>query len=155
MKKVLLKRRTPLPSSLAAKHRMEAGKPKDTRPEMELRAALITLGSKGFEVNHKALTDLRRNADIAFLSERIAIFIDGCFWHGCPKHGTWPKANAEFWRAKIERNKERDIDTNKKLRAAGWKVVRVWEHENMVKVAKRISKLLEVRASSQRGVQEG
>ncbi len=149
-----MKRRTPLPSSLAAKHRMQAGKPTDTKPEIELRSALIASANNDFEVNYKVVEGLRRNADIAFLNEKIAVFVDGCFWHGCPKHGTWPKANAEFWRAKIERNKERDIDTNNKLRAAGWKVVRVWEHENMAKVAKRILKLLEVRASSQRGVQE-
>ena len=71
----------------------------------------------------------RRVADIAFPGLRIAIFIDGCFWHGCPEHATWPKQNAEFWRQKIEANCARDTDTNERLRNIGWTVLRFWEHE--------------------------
>lgn len=69
---------------------------------------------------------------------RLAVFVDGCFWHGCPVHATWPKTNAEFWRAKIEKNRVRDRDTNRRLREEGWTVVRVWEHEDVDEAADRI-----------------
>jgi DNA mismatch endonuclease (patch repair protein) len=80
----------------------------------------------------------RRTADIAFTRLKIAVFVDGCFWHGCPAHGTWPKANAAWWRAKIEGNIARDRDTNERLRAAGWHVIRVWSHANPTLVAGRV-----------------
>jgi DNA mismatch endonuclease (patch repair protein) len=134
----------PKPTSLAAKHRMEVTKSKNTKPEIELRSALCALGINRYRVDYK-FSDLRRKADIVFVRKKVAIFVDGCFWHGCPKHGTWPKANARFWRTKIEKNKERDIDTNKKLRAAGWKVIRIWEHEDMNKTAKNLMKILDKR----------
>jgi DNA mismatch endonuclease (patch repair protein) len=148
VKKNSLSSLRPIPSSLAAKHRMEAAKPKNTRPEIELRLALCSLGINRYKVDYKLMIGVRRKADIAFPAKKIAVFVDGCFWHGCPKHGTWPKANAQFWRAKIEQNKERDIDTNKKLKAAGWKIIRVWEHENMSKVAKKMEKLMKIRVSN-------
>ncbi len=66
------------------------------------------------------------------------MFVDGCFWHGCDEHGTWPKQNADWWREKIEANQRRDRDTDARLRAAGWTVIRVWEHENAVTAADRI-----------------
>jgi DNA mismatch endonuclease, patch repair protein len=67
---------------------------------------------------------------MAFRSSRVAVFIDSCFWHGCPQHATWPKANAAWWAAKIEANKVRDLDTNRRLIDAGWRLIRVWEHED-------------------------
>jgi DNA mismatch endonuclease (patch repair protein) len=82
---------------------------------------------------------------VVFGPAKVAIFVDGCFWHGCPIHGTWPKANAEFWREKIERNKERDADTNQRLKEAGWKVIRVWEHENPKEVAEKIAQIVQER----------
>ena len=75
-------------------------------------------------------------------SLKVAIFVDGCFWHGCPIHGTWPKANAEWWKTKILGNIARDRDTDKKLKALGWRVIRVWEHEDAKKAAKRIRRLV-------------
>ena len=72
------------------------------------------------------------------LGERVAIFVDGCFWHGCPVHGTWPKQNAAYWRAKIDQNKRRDRDTDERLREAGWHVVRFWEHEDLEQAAEKI-----------------
>jgi DNA mismatch endonuclease (patch repair protein) len=69
--------------------------------------------------------------DFVFARQRWAVFVDGCFWHGCPEHVTWPKANAEWWRAKILANRVRDGDTDARLRASGWTVVRVWEHEDV------------------------
>lgn len=73
---------------------------------------------------------------------RVAVYVDGCFWHGCPLHGTWPKANADWWREKIERNRRRDDETNHILDAAGWTVVRVWEHEDPKGAADRISSIV-------------
>ena len=67
--------------------------------------------------------------DFAFPKLRVAIFVDGCFWHGCPRHGTLPRTNARFWREKIARNRERDREVNRELRHRGWRVVRIWEHE--------------------------
>lgn len=67
--------------------------------------------------------------DLTFVAARVAVFVDGCFWHACPAHGVAPKANAEFWRAKIGRNAARDVEVNRLLRAEGWTVLRVWEHE--------------------------
>jgi DNA mismatch endonuclease, patch repair protein len=150
----MTKDQRPKASSVAAKHRMEAGKPKDTKPEIELRIALRSLGLEHFQTNQKVIKGSRRDVDIVFPTQKIAVFIDGCFWHGCPKHGTWPKANSEFWFAKIQRNKKRDKDTNKKLRAAGWKVVRIWEHENPIRAAKKIAKFLAVRDSTELFVSE-
>ena len=82
---------------------------------------------------------MRRRADVAFPLDRIAVFVDGCFWHGCPEHGTSPKANAEWWRAKIDANKERDRQTNVFVVKAGWVPVRVWEHEDPAAAAERIA----------------
>lgn len=73
---------------------------------------------------------IRRRADILFTKARVAVFVDGCFWHKCPVHGTEPKANAEWWRAKLQRNVERDRDTDRRLEEAGWTVIRLWEHED-------------------------
>ncbi|MBI3885287.1 MAG: very short patch repair endonuclease [Opitutae bacterium] len=70
----------------------------------------------------------RVKPDFVFRAARMAVFVDGCFWHGCPKHATWPKTRAAFWRAKILRNRERDRQVDRRLRQLGWRVVRVWEH---------------------------
>jgi DNA mismatch endonuclease (patch repair protein) len=88
------------------------------------------------------LPDTQRTADIAFASAKVAIFLDGCFWHGCPLHASWPKTNSAWWREKIETNRRRDRDTDQRLAALGWTVVRVWEHEAMVDAADRISQLI-------------
>ncbi|WP_082164331.1 very short patch repair endonuclease [Mycolicibacterium obuense] len=80
----------------------------------------------------------RRRADIVFTRARIAVFVDGCFWHSCPKHGTSPKANAEWWREKLEMNVKRDRDTDSRLRAAGWTVIRIWEHEDSADAAAKV-----------------
>ncbi|GAA4193332.1 hypothetical protein GCM10022219_15000 [Microbacterium oryzae] len=80
----------------------------------------------------------RRRADIVFTRQRTAIFIDGCFWHSCPIHGTKPRRNADYWRPKLRRNVERDRETDKLLRDAGWAVLRFWEHEPPKLVAEAI-----------------
>lgn len=80
----------------------------------------------------------RRRADIVFTRWRVAVFIDGCFWHGCPEHGTVPAGNREYWAPKLERNVARDRETNAMARAEGWAVVRIWEHEMPVAAVERI-----------------
>jgi DNA mismatch endonuclease (patch repair protein) len=82
---------------------------------------------------------MRRRADIVFAKKRVVVFVDGCFWHGCPEHGTWPKENRQWWREKIEANVARDRDTDTRLRASGWTVVRVWEHEDPLQAAGAIA----------------
>ena len=127
----------PLASSDAARKRMLAAKVRDTKPERELRSQLHRLGLR-FRVQQKLLDGLRRKADIVFRPTKVAVFTDGCFWHGCPIHATWPKQNAEFWRDKIETNRRRDADTDARLTEAGWLVIRVWEHEDALEAARRI-----------------
>jgi DNA mismatch endonuclease (patch repair protein) len=132
----------PKASSFAAKRRMEAAKPKDTLPEIKLRTALEEIGIH-FEVDVKPIENLQRRADILVREDKIAVFVDGCFWHGCPIHGTQAKANAEFWADKIKRNKERDADTNRRLEADGWTVIRIWEHDDYIEAAKKIAQMIE------------
>lgn len=95
-----------------------------------------------YRVDFAVLKKPRRVADIAFPGLKIAVFVDGCFWHGCPEHASWPKQNAEFWRQKIETNRARDMDTDSRLVALGWGVIRVWEHESPVSAAQKIMGLV-------------
>src|SRR5512141_2942032 len=127
----------PRPSSAAAQRRMQSTRRRDTSGEMALRAALRALGLR-YRVDFK-LPGTRRRADVAFIRAKVAVFVDGCFWHGCPEHGTWPKHNAEYWRRKIERNQNRDAQTNAELREAGWNVIRIWEHEDPSEAAARVA----------------
>jgi DNA mismatch endonuclease, patch repair protein len=106
---------------------MQRQQQRDTAPETALRSALHRQGLR-FRI-HYPLAGLRRRADLAFPTEQVAVFVDGCFWHGCPDHGTEPKANAAWWREKIAANVARDRDTDARLEETGWLVVRVWEHE--------------------------
>jgi DNA mismatch endonuclease (patch repair protein) len=116
----------PEASSADALARMKSQKGEGTKPELVVQALLEAAGL-AFEAQAKVLHGVRRRADFVFRAKKIAIFVDGCFWHACPVHATWPKANAEWWRAKIEANRRRDRDTDARLEAAGWEVVRIWE----------------------------
>src|SRR5438445_11107238 len=102
-------RTTPHASSDVVRRRMQVTPRRDTPCELALRSAAHRLGLR-FRVDWQ-LPALRRRADLAFINARVAVFVDGCFWHGCPVHGTWPKTNAKWWRAKIEANRQRDADT--------------------------------------------
>jgi len=108
---------------------MLGNKARDTKPELAVRRLLHADGFR-YRVNFRLDPSLRRTADIVFTRCRVAVFIDGCFWHGCPLHGTSPKANAEYWGPKLARNVERDLETTAFLTASGWTVLRFWEHEN-------------------------
>jgi DNA mismatch endonuclease (patch repair protein) len=111
---------------------------KSTGAEVAVRRELYRRGLR-YRVDFEVLKKPRRVADIAFPGRRIAVFIDGCFWHGCPDHATWPKQNAEFWRQKIEANRLRDADTNSRLLESGWTVLRFWEHQPPIDAAAVIS----------------
>ena len=94
------------------------------------------------------LPSTRRRADLAFVGAKLAIFVDGCFWHACPLHGTWPKANAVWWREKILGNVARDRDTDAKLKAVAWKVLRFSEHEHPVHAAAVVAATVRTRCSA-------
>jgi DNA mismatch endonuclease (patch repair protein) len=133
-----------VPSSSGASDRMSRTGRRDTKPELELRRQLHARGLR-FRIDRAVLTDRRRRADIVFGPARVVVFVDGCFWHGCPDHATWPAQNAEFWREKIETNRLRDRDTDQRLAHAGWKVVHVWEHEDPAAAADRIERVVRER----------
>ncbi|HWL62343.1 MAG TPA: very short patch repair endonuclease [Steroidobacteraceae bacterium] len=129
------------PSSLEVSIRMQRVRQKNTSAESALRRELHALGLR-YRLQLPVLTKPRRVADVAFVGPRVAVFVDGCFWHGCPEHATWPKQNAEFWRAKILANRQRDRDTDTRLLADGWIVVRVWAHETPSDAAWRIANIV-------------
>ncbi|MFG2945528.1 very short patch repair endonuclease [Streptomyces adustus] len=111
---------------------------RDTAPEVAVRRLLHAAGLR-YRVNVPVPGMPRRTIDIAFTKAKVAIFLDGCFWHGCPEHATHPKANAEWWRKKLDRNMSRDTETTEHLAASGWTVLRFWEHESAVDVARTIT----------------
>jgi DNA mismatch endonuclease Vsr len=123
---------------------MRAQRERDTGIEREIRSRLHARGLR-FRVHRRLLKGSRREVDVVFPGAKVAVFVDGCFWHGCPEHGTWPRNNADFWRRKIEGNLERDRDTDARLEADGWTVVRVWEHEAPADAAARIADAVERR----------
>ncbi|MGW3018474.1 very short patch repair endonuclease [Streptomyces longwoodensis] len=111
---------------------------RDTAPEVAVRKLLHASGLR-YRVNVPVPGMPRRTIDIAFPRAKVAIFLDGCFWHGCPEHATHPKANADWWRAKLDKNMSRDAETTQHLIGAGWAVLRFWEHESVDEVARRIA----------------
>jgi DNA mismatch endonuclease (patch repair protein) len=122
---------------------------RDTPGEIAIRQLLH--GSRlRFRVDRQVLPGSRRRADIVFARAKVAVFIDGCFWHSCPVHRTKPKANAAWWAAKLAANRRRDADTNRQLRNAGWLVERVWEHEAPEAAAARIEMMVRARLHPRR-----
>lgn len=124
-------------SSLAVSQRMSSVRRRDTKPEVDVRRILHARGLR-YRVAYPVPGMTRRSIDIAFTKVKVAVFLDGCFWHGCPKHGTQPHANADWWAAKFRRNEVRDAETDDVLCAAAWRVLRFWEHEDPRLVADRI-----------------
>lgn len=137
------------PSPSETSRRMAKVRQSGTKAEMELRREIYRHGLR-YRVNVEVLRRPRRVADIVFRNRKIAILVDGCFWHGCPEHATWPKRNQDFWREKIEANRRRDADTNARLRNDGWTVLRVWEHESPVAAARRVMRLVSEAPSTAR-----
>jgi DNA mismatch endonuclease, patch repair protein len=103
---------------------------RDTTPELALRRSLHRRGLR-YRIDVPPLPGLRTRADVLFRSARIAIYIDGCFWHSCPEHGVLPRNNRDWWQQKLSATQARDLATNTALQAAGWTVLRFWEHANM------------------------
>jgi DNA mismatch endonuclease (patch repair protein) len=108
---------------------MQANRRRDTAPERALRSALHATGLRYRCDLRIDLPGGRVRPDIAFTRKRIAVFVDGCFWHCCPVHGRAPSVNTSYWSPKLARNRERDLENTKALEAAGWQVVRIWEHQ--------------------------
>lgn len=109
---------------------MQGNRRRDTRPELALRSALHARGLR-FRVQFPVPDRPRRSIDIAFTRRRLAVMVDGCFWHGCAFHGSRPSSNSAYWGSKIEQNRSRDLDTDAALRGAGWQVLRLCEHERV------------------------
>lgn len=124
-------------SSAANRKSMRGNRSRDTSPELALRRLVHAAGLR-YRVAAKPLPGMRRTADLVFRPVRVAVFIDGCYWHGCPEHFVLPKTNPDYWRAKIARNIQRDHDTDDKLAAQGWLVLRFWEHQSSADCAAEV-----------------
>lgn len=118
--------RSPPASSERASYNMSRNRAKDTAPELALRRALWTAGMRGYRLHARGVPG---RPDIVFARAKLAIFVHGCFWHGCPKHSRLPKSNSAFWRAKFVRNAARDARKLAELKAAGWRTLTFWEHD--------------------------
>ena len=134
----------PVASSEEIRRRMQRQARRDTKPELALRRELWRRGLR-YRVDVAPISGLRRRADMVFTRARVAVYVDGCYWHSCPDHATVPKANREWWIAKLEANVTRDRDTDARIRVVGWEVLRVWEHEPIAHAADRIKALVRSR----------
>lgn len=132
----------------AVRSSMRGNRRRDTQPELALRSQLRAL-RLGYRVDARPLPDLRRTADVVFFGPKVAVFCDGCYWHGCPEHYRPARSNSEFWATKIATNRARDRDTDTRLKDAGWTIIRVWEHEDPRLAANRIAEAVtEIRRRS-------
>ncbi|MDW5328678.1 very short patch repair endonuclease [Plantactinospora sp. KLBMP9567] len=129
-------------SSEATRNIMRANRGRDTKPEILLRARLHAMGLR-YRTSHPPLPGLRRTADIVFSRAKVAVFVDGCYWHGCPDHHRPATKNKEFWKTKIDGNRARDAETTELLTRAGWIVIRVWEHEPIEDATRRVLSALQ------------
>ncbi|WP_405676636.1 very short patch repair endonuclease [Streptomyces sp. NBC_01511] len=132
-------------SSTAVRAVMAANKSRDTKPELALRSLLHRKGLR-YRVDTRPLPDLRRKADVVFPKAKVAVFVDGCYWHGCPEHHRPAKRHSEFWQEKIQGNRDRDAATNLALSESGWIVVRVWEHDPPEEAASRVAEIVRERS---------
>ncbi|MFM9610969.1 very short patch repair endonuclease [Streptomyces niveiscabiei] len=124
-------------SSPATRASMQSNRSRDTKPEKALRSAVHALNLR-FKVSARPLPKLRRTADLVFTRVHLAVFLDGCYWHGCPEHHSLSATNTPYWTDKLETNRRRDRQTDQWLREAGWEVLRVWEHEDPKVAALRV-----------------
>ena len=128
-------------SSTAVSARMSTARRRDTAPEIALRHELHALGLR-YRVTYPVPGQRRRTIDVAFTRLRLAIFVDGRFWHGCPEHGTRPRSNSAWWQQKLAANTARDRDTDRLLTEAGWTVLRFWEHTDPSEAARLVAQAL-------------
>ena len=134
----------------ATAERPTTPKRRDTKPELALRSSLHGMGLR-FSVD-RPVRGSRRRPDVVFPTERVAVYVDGCFWHGCPQHGTVPKQNRQWWLDKLAANRQRDVDTDAALRADGWTVLRFWEHDDPLAAAAKVHDVLLGIRSGSRGM---
>jgi DNA mismatch endonuclease (patch repair protein) len=127
----------PSASTPAARRIMQGNRRRDTRPELAVRREAHRRGLR-YRVDVQPVSWLRRRADLVFFRDRIAVFIDGCFWHGCPEHYKPPSTNSGYWSVKVAGNVRRDRDTDGQLANEGWQVIRAWEHQAPTEVVDRI-----------------
>ena len=125
----------------ATSARLSKQRRRDTEPEVALRRELHRRGLRYF-VDRAPLKGLRRRADLVFPRRKVAVYVDGCFWHSCPEHATKPRNNAQWWADKLAANVARDRNTDERLEAQGWTVVRVWEHEPVADAADKVLRAL-------------
>jgi DNA mismatch endonuclease (patch repair protein) len=130
-------------SSVGVRRSMLANRRVDTVPERALRSHLHASGLRFRKDFRIKLDDVSVRADVVFPAAKLALFVDGCFWHQCPEHATMPKRNSEFWAPKLRRNVERDRRVNRALTEAGWTVIRCWEHEDPTDVLPRVLSALQ------------
>lgn len=131
-------------SSAANRRSMLGNRSKNTRPEILLRRLVHARGLR-YRVAAKPLSGMRRTADLLFRPTRVAVFVDGCFWHGCPEHFVPPKTNPEYWEKKIGGNVSRDRDTDARLEKEGWLVLRFWEHQDPLDCAEEVVEAVSAR----------
>ncbi|MFB7717401.1 very short patch repair endonuclease [Nocardia sp. NPDC056100] len=124
-------------STPAVRSVMRANRARDTRLELALRSAIRAHGLR-YRIDMRPVPDIRRRADVVFLGSKVAVFCDGCYWHGCPEHYRPARKNSDFWSAKIEGNRARDKETDRLLENAGWHVIRIWEHDDLEAAASQI-----------------
>jgi DNA mismatch endonuclease (patch repair protein) len=134
--------RYPKPLNDGRSRNMRANRRADTKPETVLRSALHRLGYRFRKDLRLDLTDARVRPDIVFTARKVAVFVDGCFWHCCPEHGRQPTTNEWYWSPKLRRNVERDRRADAALRAEGWTVIRIWEHERLDDAVARLQATL-------------
>ena len=132
------------PVSTGVSERMRRQAVRDTEIEMALRRRLHASGLR-YRVHVRPVPSIRRTADIAFPRARVAVFVDGCFWHGCTVHKTIPTSNRTFWAEKIAKNVRRDEDTRRRLLEAGWLHIQVWEHDDPDAAAAAIAEIVAAR----------
>lgn len=116
---------------------MRGNQRRDTVPEMAIRRAVHARGLR-YRVDSRPVPDLNRRADLVFTRAKVAVFVDGCYWHGCPEHGTVARTNVDYWSSKIQRNRARDRETNTLLAERGWVSLRIWEHETVTTAVEKI-----------------
>src|ERR1700750_3230911 len=125
------------PSSAGVSERMARVRRRGHARELDLRSELHRRGLR-YRVDRRPLKGIPSRADLVFGPAKVAVYVDGCFWHSCPEHGTMPRSNEAFWQEKLARNQARDAAVNELLAAAGWTVVRIWEHEEIAAAADQV-----------------
>lgn len=130
------------PVNPGRRRNMQAIRRKDTKPELALRSALHAAGYRYRCDLRIDLQDARVRPDIVFTRRKVAVFVDGCFWHSCPQHGRQPTSNSSYWSPKLQNNRDRDRRHTDALAGAGWVVVRIWEHESVAEAMAKVTAAL-------------